>query len=54
MRGKTLEPFIADINREVKRPLEDYTLAIHGRDNLVINSLISIFELIRTARDPLL
>ena len=53
-RVETLEPFIADINREVKRPLEDYTLAIHGRDNLVINSLISIFELIRTARDPLL
>ena len=51
---ETLEPFIADINRGVKRPLEDYTLAIHRQDRLVINSLISIFELISTMRDPLL
>ena len=51
---ETLEPFIADINRGAKRPLEDYTLAIHRQDRLVINSLISIFELISTMRDPLL
>lgn len=51
---ETLEPFIADINRGTTRPLEDYTLAIHRRDALVINSLISIFELIAAMRDPLL
>lgn len=51
---ETLEPFIADINRGTTRPLQDYTLAIHSRDALVINSLISIFELIAAMRDPLL
>lgn len=51
---ETLEPFVADINREVKRPLGEYTLAIHRQDKLVINSLISIFELIADMRDPLL
>lgn len=51
---ETLEPFIADLNRAVKRPLEDYTLAIHRQDKLVLNSLISIFELLATMRDPLL
>jgi hypothetical protein len=51
---ETLEPFIADINRGMMRPLGDYTLVIHRHDRLAINSLISIFELIASMRDPLL
>jgi hypothetical protein len=50
---ETLDPFIADINRQAQRPLEDYALTLHTRDKLVINSLISIFELVSTIRDPL-
>jgi hypothetical protein len=50
---ETLEPFFADINRRVQRPLGDYALTLHARDKLAINSLISIFELVATGRDPL-
>lgn len=43
---ETLEPYVADIDMKCVRPLEEYILAIHKNDKLVINSLISIFELI--------
>jgi hypothetical protein len=43
---ETLEPFIADVNYQIKRPLPEYTLTIHKSDRLIINSLISIFELL--------
>jgi hypothetical protein len=49
---ETLAPFIADINRGAQRPLEDYALVLHSRDKLVINSLISIFELVANASIP--
>jgi hypothetical protein len=41
-----LEPYVVDIDMQCVRPLEEYTLVIHKEDKLVINSLISIFELI--------
>lgn len=43
---ETLEPYVVDIDMECVRPLDEYTLAIHKDDKLVVNSLISIFELI--------
>jgi hypothetical protein len=43
---ETLEPYIVDVNHEIKRPLAEYTMPIHPADKLVLNSLISIFELI--------
>ena len=49
---ETLAPFIADINRHKQRPLEDYSLTLHDRDKLAINSLISIFELVASRPDP--
>lgn len=45
---ETIEPFLVDVNHQIERPLDEYTLAIHSGDKLVINSLISIFELIST------
>ena len=51
--AETLALFIADINQQTERPLEDYALTLHTRDKLVINGLISIFELVSTIRDPL-
>lgn len=49
---ETLAPFIADINRQAERPLEDYALTLHARDKLVVNSLISIFELVSNSNSP--
>ena len=49
---ETLDPFAADINRKAQRPLEDYVLALHRRDKLMINSLISIFEVVSSLPDP--
>jgi hypothetical protein len=43
---ETLEPYVVDIDMGCTRPLDEYTLVIHKDDKLVINSLISIFELI--------
>ncbi|MFY9763358.1 MAG: hypothetical protein WAL39_03155 [Xanthobacteraceae bacterium] len=43
---ETLEPYVVDINMTCVRPLDEYTLVIHKDDKLIINSLISIFELI--------
>jgi len=43
---ETLEPYVVDIDMQCVRPLDEYTLVIHKDDKLVINSLISIFELI--------
>jgi len=48
---ETLGPFIADINRHTRRPLEEYALTLHDQDKLAINSLISIFELISNRPD---
>jgi hypothetical protein len=48
-RVETLAPFIDDLNRKISRPLEDYALVIHPHDKLVINSLVSIFELVATS-----
>lgn len=53
-RAETLDPFIADIESGTRRPLEAYVLAIHPDDELVINSLISIFELVAAPVDRLL
>jgi hypothetical protein len=53
-RVETLDPFIADIDRKVTRPLADYALVIHPHDKPMINSLISIFELIVAPTDHLL
>ena len=50
---ETLDPFIADINERTLRPLEDYAFALNPNDELVINSLISIFELVANMPDPL-
>ncbi len=50
---ETLDPFIADINRQTQRPLEDYAPTLHPHDKLVIISLISIFELVANMPDPL-
>jgi hypothetical protein len=50
---ETLDPFIADINQKTLRPLEDYAFTIHPNDKLVINSLISIYELVANMPDPL-
>jgi hypothetical protein len=43
---QTLEPFVQDVNLQIQKPLESYTLSILPIDKLPINSLISIFELI--------
>lgn len=45
-RVETLEPYIVDINHDIKRPLSEYRMQIHPADKLVLNSLISIFGLI--------
>ena len=50
---ETLDPFIADINQKTLRPLEDYAFTVHPNDKLVINSLISIYELVANMPDPL-
>ena len=50
---ETLDPFIADINQRTLRPLEEYAFTVHPNDELVINSLISIFELVANMPDPL-
>ena len=51
---ETLEPYVVDINMRCERPLEEYTLAVHKDDKLVINSLISIFELVSDKGQQLL
>lgn len=43
---QTLEPFIQDVNFQIQKPLESYTLSVLPIDKLPINALISIFELI--------
>jgi hypothetical protein len=43
---QTIEPFIQDVNLQITKKLESYTLSILPVDKLPINSLISIFELI--------
>jgi hypothetical protein len=50
---ETLDPFIADINQKTPGPLEDYAFTVHPNDKLVINSLISIYELVANMPDPL-
>lgn len=53
-RAFTLDPFIADIDRGAVQPLDAYVLSIHPQDELVINSLVSIFELVAAPLDRLL
>jgi hypothetical protein len=43
---ESLEPYVVDIDMSCVRDLEEYTLVILNEDKLIINSLISIFELI--------
>jgi hypothetical protein len=50
----TLEPYFQDIRLEIKRPLDQYTVAIQPQDKLAINSLISIFEMISAKGTDLL
>ena len=51
---ETLEPYIVDINYDCVRPLQDYTLVVHKDDKLILNALISIFELISEKGNDLL
>jgi hypothetical protein len=42
----TLEPYIQDLNLDIRKRIDEYDLDIKEEDKLAINSLISIFELI--------
>jgi hypothetical protein len=50
---EAIEPYILDTNLEIKRKLDEYTLAIPPSDKHKINSLITIFELISAKGDAL-
>lgn len=50
-RVETLTPYIDDLNANIARPLADYALVVHPDDKPVINSLISIFELVSARHD---
>jgi len=52
-RCQTLEPFRIDINLQISRPDSDYHRVIHDIDRPVINSLISIFELLSDKFKPI-
>jgi hypothetical protein len=51
---ETIEPYIVDKKLEIRRPLEDYHLSVLERDKPIINSLISIFELLSKKGDQIL
>lgn len=50
---EAIEPYIQDINMEIKRNLDQYTLAIPPSDKHKIDSLITIFELISAKGEAL-
>lgn len=46
----TLEPYIVDLDLNIKKKVSDYDLSISAEDTLAINSLITIFELLPRRR----
>jgi hypothetical protein len=45
--SQTLEPYIVDLEMKIDRPLRSYDLSFHKDDRCKINSLITIFELLK-------
>jgi hypothetical protein len=52
-RCQTLEPYRVDLNLEINRPRSDYYRTILDIDKPMINSLISIFELLSDKFKPI-
>lgn len=49
---RTLDAFVTDINNQRQKPMEDYVRKLHRKDQLELNSLISIFEILCNKHRP--